>query len=120
MNTHSLSSHATVRRTTTAAFFALTLIAMTACTPAPQISTQAAGHTITAWIQGNGARSEGRADGALLGSDLGQVTIERTRMRIEGEAWVQITEGAPVTVHIERGRITLKASSVSVGRTVRN
>jgi hypothetical protein len=109
-----------VRRTITTALLALTLLAMTACTRDPQISTQAAGHKITAWIQGDGVKSESKADGVLLSSDLGQVTIERTRMRIEGEPWVQIPDGAPITVNIKRGQIALKAGNVNVSRSVSN
>lgn len=121
MNLHPIRSLASGRRALGAisiGSLALALFATTACTQQPQISTQAAGHAVTARIKGNGTKVENRSDGALLSSEFGQVNIERTRMRIEGNSWVQISEGTPITLNIERGRITLNAGKVSVSRTV--
>lgn len=121
MNSASLRSPATIHRTLFAAALALTAFALTACsrqTPLPQISAHAAGHAITAQIAGTGAKVEDHAEGARLGSEFGQVTIERARMRIAGSGWVRIAEGAPVTLRIQRGRIDVKAGNVSASQMV--
>jgi len=98
--------------------FALALLAMTACTRSPEISTSAAGHSITADIKGNGTKVEALPERGVLSSEFGQVTIERARMRVGELAWVKIQEGVPVSVAIHRGKIALNAGSVSVAQTV--
>jgi hypothetical protein len=114
-------SHATARCALFTGLLALAGFALTACSrqaPLPQITAQAAGHAITAQIAGKDAKVEDHADGARLGSEFGHVTIERTRMRIEGSGWVGIAEGAPVTLRIERGRTDVKAGNVSASQSV--
>jgi hypothetical protein len=121
MTAYSFRSRAVVLRTLLTSALTLAGFTLTACsqkTQLPQISAQAAGHAITARIAGQGARVEDHAEGARLGSEFGEVTIERTRLRIEGAGWVRIAEGAPVTLSIERGRIDVKAGKVSASRTV--
>jgi hypothetical protein len=120
MTIPSLPSFATARRTLTIGSLSLAWLALMGCTRAPQISTQAAGHAITARIKGDATKVESRSDGARLSSEFGEVTVERTRMRIDDASWLNIAEGAPVTVSIERGRISVQAGAVSVSRTVSN
>ncbi len=107
-----------IGRRTLTAFAALLLVVLASCTRAPQISTEAAGHAITARIQGTGTKVESSADRAQLSSEFGSVTIERVRMRVEGSEWIRIVEGVPVTVGIERGRIGLRAGGVKVSRNL--
>lgn len=119
MNTHPLNPPSKIGRAITTGFLVLVLSTLAACTRTPPFSSHAAGHATTAWIKGAGAKLENRVDVAVLASEYGQVTIEPARVRIEGSAWVTIPEGAPVTVRIERGRISVKAGHVSVGQTVK-
>ena len=118
MTIHSLPSFATAGRTITIGSLGLAWLALVGCTRAPQVSTQAAGHAITARIKGDATKVESRPDSARLASEFGEVTVERTRMRIDGASWVKIAEGAPVTVSIERGRISVEAGTVRVNRTI--
>lgn len=121
MNSSSLPSRAALRHALFTGALALAGFALTACSrqaPLPQITAQAAGHAITAQVAGNGAKVEDHADGARVGSEFGQVTVERARLRIEGNDWVGIPEGAPVTLNIQRGKINIKAGNVSVSRSV--
>ena len=97
---------------------ALALFVVTACTRAPEISTAAAGHAITAEIKGNGTKIESLPERGMLGSEFGHVTIERARMRVGELAWVKIPENVPVAVTIHRGTVSLKAGRVSVAQTV--
>jgi hypothetical protein len=116
MTPHSLRSVSRARRR---AIFLATLapFAFTACTH-PEISTRAAGHEITAEITGNRTMVESLPDRGVLGSEWGQVTIERARMRVEGLAWTPIPESVPVAVSIKRGRLRVTAGNVSIGRTI--
>ena len=104
----------------TASCLAVALLFMTACTRSPEISTTAAGHAITADIKGNGTKVETLPERGVLGSEFGQVTIERSRMRVGEQAWVKISENVPVAVTIRRGKIAMEAGGVSVAQTVSN
>lgn len=117
MTTHTFPSRSIVPRITAAAL-ALALFAVTACTRPPEISTSAAGHAITADIKGHGTKVEALPERGVLGSEFGQVTIERSRMRVGALAWVKIPENVPVSVSILRGKVALKAGGVSVAQTV--
>jgi hypothetical protein len=117
MTTHLSSSRSFVPRLTAVGLM-LALLAVTACTRPPEISTSAAGHAITADIKGHGAKVEALPERGVLSSEFGQVTIERARMRVGELAWVQIAEDVPVNVTIHRGKIALKAGRVSVAQTV--
>lgn len=117
MTTHPFSSRSFVRRLAAAAL-PLALLAMTACTRTPTISTLAAGHAITADIDGNSTKVEALPERGVLSSEFGQVTIERARMRVGELAWVKIAEDVPVNVTIHRGKIALNAGRVSVAQTV--
>lgn len=117
MTTPPLPSSSQIPRVTTVAL-TLTLLAVTACTRSPEISTSAAGHAITADIKGNGTKVEAQPERGLLSSEFGQVTIERSRMRVGELAWVGIPENVPVAVTIRRGKVALKAGRVSVAQSV--
>ena len=97
----------------------VTALTLAACSQTRPLSTQAAGHAITARIAGDHTLVKAHADGALLGSEFGSVTIERTRLRIEGANWVKIAEAVPVSLTIQRGHIHLTAGHVTLAQTVR-
>ena len=117
MITPSLPSRPAIPRVA-AVGLAVALFAVPACTRPPEITTSAAGHAITAEIKGNGTKVEALPERGVLGSEFGQVTIERARMRVGELAWVKITEDVPVSVTIRRGKIGLQAGGVSVAQTV--
>lgn len=117
MTSHSLPSRSSLPRLAVAGL-ALALLTVTACTRAPEISTAAAGHAITADIKGHGTKVEALPERGVLGSEFGQVTIERARMRVGELAWVKIPENVPASVTIRQGKVVLKAGGVSVAETV--
>ncbi len=121
MKSHSLSfGHLRACRVSDLLLAALSLFALTACTQTPEISTRAAGHEITAEITGNGTVVESLPERGVLRSEWGQVTIERSRVRLEGLAWTPIPENVPVAVSIKRGKLRVTAGNVSIGRTISN
>lgn len=117
MKTHSQPFHSPLP-CVAAVGLALAMCVATACTRSPEISTSAAGHAITADITGHRTKVEALPERGVLGSEFGQVTIERSRMRVGEQAWVKIQENVPVTVTIRRGKIALQAGRVGVAQTV--
>ena len=90
-----------------------------ACSPVSKIALRAAGHEITAEIEGKQS-VESLPTHAIVGSEFGKVTIEETRVRVEGLNWTQIPAGVPVKVSIKRGKLQVVAGSVRIGRTISN
>src|SRR5687767_13698424 len=96
-----MKSCSITRRVIAVLLTALSLGAITACTQTPEISTRAAGHEITAEITGNRTMVESLPDRGVLGSEFGRVTIERSRVQVDGLAWTAIPENVPVAVSIK-------------------
>jgi len=94
------------------------LLALTACSKSTHISTNAAGHAISADIVGDHS-IDSQADQAVISSEFGKVTIERARVRLEDGPWTTIPEGLPVVVGISRHKRWVTAGPVSIKETTR-
>ena len=101
------------------AILALTLgWSVTACTNARHVILNAVGHEIRADIEGTHSIDE-QPTHAIISGQFGKVTIERSRVRVEGLEWVAISENAPVAVRIVKHKLTVRAGGVSIARTIR-
>jgi hypothetical protein len=89
------------------------LLPLTACTKSTKVSTKAAGHAITATLEGSHAiNTEG--DRAVITGEFGSVTIEAARMRMGDGAWTKIPEGMPVALGISKHKRWVTVGGVSV------
>lgn len=89
------------------------LLTLTACTKSTKVSTKAAGHVITASLEGSHAiNTEG--DRAVITSEFGKVTIEAARMQIGDGNWTKIPEGVPVALGISKHKRWVTVGGVSV------
>jgi hypothetical protein len=101
----------------TASCFASVVLLVSGCNRGEAMVTHAAGHEITAYIQG--AHSIANREGStILGSQFGAVTVERTRVRIEGQDWNAIPADVPVSIDIRPGKLRITAGRVRISRTV--
>lgn len=94
----------------------LMLFSLGACAKSNHISTNAAGHAITAIISGEHS-IESHEDYGVISSPYGTVTIEPARMKLDGASWTAIPARIPMEVRISRGRVSLTAGNVTVERT---
>ena len=92
--------------------------AVTACTNARHVMVNAVNHEIRADIEGTHSIDE-QPTHAIISGQFGKVTIERSRVRVEGLEWVTIPEDSPVAVRIVKHKLTVKAGGVSIVRTIR-
>lgn len=106
------------RSTAATSLVALASLTVSGCNREKPISTEGAGHRITAKLEGQLKKVESRTDDAVVASEFGHVTIERNRVRIDGEPWVGIADGSAVSITIERGRTSVQAGNVSIRRSV--
>lgn len=94
----------------------LLLFLLVGCDKSTRISTAAAGHKINAVI--TGAHSiDTHDDHGVITSPYGTVTIESTRIRLDGGSWTTIPAKSLVEIRISRGKVLLAAGNVSVKRT---
>ena len=96
----------------------LLLLGLTSCTKSTHVSTNAAGHQITAEIVGSHS-IDSHPDRGTISSPFGKITIEPTRVKFDEESWNAIAEGVPIEVRISRGKLWLAAGSLSMKRTIR-
>ena len=89
------------------------LLALSACAKSSKITTKAAGHAITATLEGtHSINTEG--DRAVITSEFGKVTIEAARMQIGDSPWTKIPEQVPVSLGISKHKRWVTAGGVSV------
>jgi hypothetical protein len=86
------------------------------CTETTSITTHAAGHEITADIEGTPS-VENEPTRAVIGGPFGTVTIERERVRLDDLQWTTIQADVPVWVSIRRHKVRVKAGRVTIART---
>ena len=95
---------------------ALLLVTLVACAKSTRISTNAAGHAITAVISGDHS-IESHDDHGVITSPYGTVTIEPARIKLDGASWTAIPAGSAVEVRISRGKVSLTAGNVTIKRS---
>lgn len=89
-----------------------------ACGGRTAYSTSAVGHSITAYIDGNTRSIETLPTSAIIRGSGGAVTIERERVRIEGNPWTAIPADVDIEVTIKANRVRIVAGRVTIERTV--
>jgi hypothetical protein len=89
---------------------------VSACAKAPTIATEAAGHTITAEVEGVPS-VENQPDFAVIAGPHGRVIVERERVRLDDFEWTTIRAEVPVSVSIKRNKVRIKAGNVTIART---
>ena len=89
------------------------LLTLSACTKSTKVSTKAAGHAITATLEGSHAVST-EGDRAVITSEFGKITIEAARLQIGDGPWTKIPEGVPVSLGISKHRRWATVGGVSV------
>jgi hypothetical protein len=109
---HPLSKNS---RRAIAAMLAALVLASTACHRTTRVTTTAAGHRITAVIEGDHSIESNSGQG-MIASRFGKITIERARVQIDQAPWTKISEDVPVEVRIASRRISLIAGNVTVTR----
>jgi hypothetical protein len=98
--------------------FGMLLAASSGCDRPPDLFTEAAGHAISARIEGpHTVVSE--AGHALITGAFGKVTIERGRVKVDDGSWTSIPEGVPVSLEMASSRLRLKAGNVTISHSVR-
>ena len=101
----------------TAALLIFLLSATTGCTKSTHVTTSAAGHQVSADIEGNHSL-ETKPDQAVISSPFGTVTIERARVRFDDAPWTKIPERAPIKVRISKHKLRMTSGTVTVTRTI--
>jgi hypothetical protein len=94
------------------------LLALTACSKFTHIATNAAGHSISAEIEGDHS-IDSQTNRAVISCQFGKITIERARVRLEDGPWTAIPQEVPVTVGIARHKRWVTAGSVAIKETSR-
>ena len=94
------------------------LLTLTACGKSTLVSTNAAGHAISAELEGNHS-IDAQTNRAIISSRFGSVTIEPARVRIDGAPWTRIPKGAPVELSISKHRTRVSAGPVLIVATSR-
>ncbi len=93
------------------------LTAWSGCGRPPEFSTEAAGHAISARIQGpHTVVSE--ADRAVITGPLAKVTIERSQVKVNDGRWMSIPEGVPVSLDVARSKLRIQAGKVTISHSV--
>jgi hypothetical protein len=109
-------------KNTKPALLPLTLVALlstlSGCDQPPDLVTEAAGHAISARIQGPHSLVT-EAGQAVISGPFGNVTIEQGRLNVNGGRWTSIPEGAPVRLEMARARVRIKAGNVTISHSVR-
>ena len=95
-----------LKRALAATLAALLLAFTTACHKTTLVITTAAGHQITAVIEGDHSIESNSGQG-MIASRFGKIIIE---------PWAKIPEDVPVEVRIASRKITLTAGNVTVSR----
>jgi hypothetical protein len=104
-----------LKRALAATLAALLLAFTTACHKTTLVITTAAGHQITAVIEGDHSIESNSGQG-MIASRFGKIIIERARVQIDQTPWAKIPEDVPVEVRIASRKITLTAGNVTVSR----
>jgi hypothetical protein len=92
------------------------LLILTGCHNSSQIITKAAGHPITAVIEGTHS-VDTQPTGAVICSQFAKVRIERARVQLDGVRWTTIPQDVPVKVGIFRHKQWLTAGPVTITQT---
>ena len=100
------SQLATIAATTLLAFV------VAGCSKGTHVTTKAAGHEIHAVVSGTHA-VDSTADSAVISSEFGAITIERSRLKLGNNKWTKIPEDAEVEVRISKGKLWASAGNVT-------
>ncbi len=103
-----------------ARFIALALLAtgIVGCTKTNRITTNVAGHPISARIQGSHS-IDTEGDWGVIASEFGKVTIERNRMQVNDSTWTKIPEGASIELTLSKGHLSVTTGSITVSHSTR-
>jgi hypothetical protein len=94
------------------------LAAPTGCERPSDLSTEAAGHAISARIQGpHSVVSEDHH--AVITGPFAKVTIERAQVKVNDGRWTAIPEGVPVSLDMAPSRLRIQAGNVTIRHSVR-
>jgi hypothetical protein len=91
---------------------------LTGCREAEHVIFNGVGHEISADIEGTHS-IDAQLTQAVISSQFGKVTVERSRVRVDESQWVAIREDVPVTVRLFEHKLTINAGRVSIARTIR-
>jgi hypothetical protein len=92
------------------------LFALTGCHKSTHLATSAAGHQITAVVEGNHS-VDTQPTGTVIRGQFGKVTIERARVQLNSVRWTTIPEDVPVKVSISSHKQWLTAGPVTITQT---
>jgi len=101
---------------TPAAALLAALLALPGCTRPTRISTHAAGHSITAEVDG-GHSLESLPTQAVLVGEFGKITVEPARVQLGGGDWIVIPEGVPIEMGIAKRKRWIIAGGVTIEET---
>lgn len=108
-------------RVTLPAFASLTLgillSALSGCDHPPDLSTEAAGHTISARIRGSHTVVSENGYAVITGP-FAKVTIERAQVKVNDGRWTTIPEGVPVSLDMARSSLRIQAGNVTITHSV--
>ena len=107
-----------MRSTPRSVVLALLMAGMVGCSNSTRITTHAAGHPISARIQGRHS-IDTQDDRGVIVSDYGKVTIERTRIQVNDSPWTKIPEGAAIQLTFSKGFVSVTTGSITVSHTTR-
>ena len=94
------------------------LLALTACSKSTRVSTNAAGHEISAALEGD-LSIDSQTDRALIASEFGKIIVEAARVRLGDGPWTKIPERVPVSVGIAKHKRWVTAGGVSIKESTR-
>ncbi len=92
------------------------LLGLSACRPSTQISTQAAGHAITANLEGSHSLDT-QPDRVVITGEFGKITVEPARVRLGDGPWTKIHEQVPIEVGIAKHKRWITAGGVRIKET---
>lgn len=94
------------------------LLLLPGCSRPTLIHTQAAGHSITAEVEGSHSL-ESQASRAVLTGEFGRITVEPARVQLGDGPWTRIPEGVPVKMGVAKHKRWVVAGGVAVKETSR-
>lgn len=94
------------------------LLLLTGCHRSVRIALHSAGHSITVFVEGDHS-IDTSPTGAVIRTQYGDVSVERSRVKLNELDWVAIPADVPVSVGISKHKRWLKAESVTIRQTSR-
>lgn len=117
-NSSPLQPRRPVRQASRLIALAVLATGIVGCTKATRITTNAAGHPVTARIEGSHSIDTQGERGVIVG-EYGKVTIERTRMQLNDSPWTKIPENASLELVLSKHKISATTGSITVSHSFR-